>query len=194
MALTLYDNADSSNALKVRFLLAELGLEAELVDLPLDAARPGWYREVHPFATIPCLVDGELVITESNAILRYLARREQRDDLYPGDPVLAARADMLLDALSLQLRPLLWAVEEPIFYGGTSADPADVRELEAGLAAWERLLAANGALLARFTIADIAITGRMAKVHALPIAAGSIPLTSGVLERAVRRPAYALAR
>ena len=194
MALTLYDNAGSSNALKVRFLLAELGLDAELVEVPLGAERPGWYRELHPFATIPCLVDGELVITESNAILRYLARREGRDDLYPGEPALAARVDVLMDALSLQLRPLLWAVEEPLFYGGTRADPGDVRELEGGLAAWERLLGDNAALLTLFTVADIAITGRMARVHELPIAEGSIPLTSAVLERAISRPAYALAR
>ena len=193
MALTLYDNDGSSNALKIRFLLAELGLEAELVDVPLDGARPGWYRKLHPFATIPCLVDGPLVLTESNAILRYLARREGRDDLSPADPVLAARVDMLLDALSLQLRPLLWAVEEPILYAGTNADPASVRELEDGLAAWERLLAANHDLLTRFTIADVAITGRMSKVRGLPIGADSIPLTSGVLARAMRRPAYARA-
>ena len=193
MALTLYDNVDSSNALKVRFLLAELGLDAELVDVPLDAVRPAWYLELHPFGTIPCLVDGELAITESNAILRYLSRREGRDDLYPADPALAARIDLLLDALSLQLRPLLWAVEEPIQHGGRRADPAAVRELEAGLVAWERLLAANGELLERFTIADIGIAGRLAKVHALPIAPDNIPLTSRVLERALERPAFARA-
>ena len=194
MSLTLYDNAGSSNALKVRFLLAELGLDAELVEVPLGAERPSWYRELHPFATIPCLVDGELVLTESNAILRYLARRERRDDLYPREPALAARVDVLMDALSLQLRPLLWGVEEPLFYGGTKADPGAIRELESGLAAWERLLGDNAVLLTRFTIADIAIAGRMAKVHDLPIAEGSIPLTSGVLERAISRPAYTLAR
>ncbi len=70
MALTLYDNRDSSNALKLRFLLAELGLAAELVEVELAGERPGWYREVHPFATVPCLVDGELVNPESTAARR----------------------------------------------------------------------------------------------------------------------------
>ena len=194
MALMLYDTRDSSNALKLRFLLAELGLAAELVEVALAGERPGWYRELHPFATVPCLVDGELVITESNAALRYLARRDGRDDLYPADPALAARVDALMDALSLQLRPLLWAVEEPIQSGGGAADPAAVRELAHGLVAWERLLAANGELRTRFTIADIAITGRMAKIHTLPIEPGSIPLTSGLLERATGRAAFARAQ
>ena len=193
MALTLYDHPGSSNALKVRFLLAELGLAAELVHVQLDGARPASYLALHPFGTIPCLVDGDLVVTESNAMLRYLARREGRDDLYPADPRLGARIDMLLDALSLQLRPLLWAVEECVVYGVRPLEPAVLAELEAGLAAWERLLAANDELAARFTIADIGIAGRLSQISALPVGTATIPRTLALLERAMARPAFAAA-
>ena len=65
MSLILYDNPASTNAHKVRFLLAELDLEAEIRVMPLHAPTVA-YRKVHPFGLIPTLVDGDFVITESN--------------------------------------------------------------------------------------------------------------------------------
>jgi glutathione S-transferase len=38
--LVLYDNAGSTNALKVRFLLEELGLAWTTVDVPIEGDRP----------------------------------------------------------------------------------------------------------------------------------------------------------
>jgi glutathione S-transferase len=65
----------SGNALKVRFLLAELGLDYEIVEVPRPRPRPDWYLELNPAGGVPTLVDGDLVLSESNAILRYLAQR-----------------------------------------------------------------------------------------------------------------------
>ena len=90
MGIVLYDNPASSNAMKVRFLLAELGLEYERKHVPLAHPRPDWYRAIYPFGTVPFFEDGDLRLGESNAILRYLANREGRTDLYPTEP--AARA------------------------------------------------------------------------------------------------------
>ena len=44
MGIVLYDNPASSNAMKVRFLLAELGLDYERRHVPLAHPRPGWYK------------------------------------------------------------------------------------------------------------------------------------------------------
>jgi glutathione S-transferase len=41
--LELYDHPVSSNALKVRFLLAELGLDYERIRVPIERPRPDWY-------------------------------------------------------------------------------------------------------------------------------------------------------
>jgi glutathione S-transferase len=109
--LALYDHPISSNALKVRFLLAELGIEYERKLVPIERPRPEWYAAVNPLLGIPTLQDGDLILSESNAILRYLANRERRDDLYPADPAARARVDMMLDRFSLTLRPALFQVE-----------------------------------------------------------------------------------
>lgn len=80
-ALLLYDHPASTNALEVRLLLDELGLEVERVEVGLDGPRPEGYDAVHPFGLIPALrIDDDLTLTESNTILRYLAETAGRDD------------------------------------------------------------------------------------------------------------------
>ena len=74
--ITLWDNPDSSNGRKVRFLLAELGLDHETQVVPMARPRPDAYMALNPLGGIPTLRDGDLVLTESHAILRHLAARE----------------------------------------------------------------------------------------------------------------------
>jgi glutathione S-transferase len=104
MALVLHANPRSSNAQKVRFLLAELGLDYELREVPFGDERPDWHVAVNPLGGIPALVDGDLELAESHAILRYLAAREARDDLYPAELRARARVDWILDAVATSLR------------------------------------------------------------------------------------------
>ncbi len=80
MPLTLYDNALSTNAQKLRFLLAEAEIAYEAIAVALGPLCPPWYGERHPFATIPLLVDDGFALYESNTMLRYLADRERRTD------------------------------------------------------------------------------------------------------------------
>lgn len=189
MSLTLYDNAGSTNALKVRFLLEELGLTWTRVEVPLEGERPPWYRDIHPFGLVPALVDGDLVLTESNTILRYLAGREQRDDLYPREVRTRARVDGLLDTLSLEVRPAVWEAELATIYGrpsGVDWGPA----LNAALTGFERLLDHTGYACGAFSIADCAIAGRMHKLGSLPVDAASFPRTFAVVRTATARPAF----
>ena len=69
------------------------------------------------------------MLSESNAILRYLANREGRHDLYPADPAARARVDMMLDRFSLTLRPALFQVEAAALgftpQGGFGSAPGD---------------------------------------------------------------------
>lgn len=197
--LVLFDNAGSTNALKVRFLLAELGLEAERVEVPLRGPKPDGYRDVHPFGLVPALrVGDELTITESNTALRFLAEHAGRDDLRGADPIERARVDGILDSLSLELRPLLWAVEEFVVYG--SGVPGDDRlargaALEAALTSFDALLHPNGpyALGPHPTIADAALVGRLLHLPTLPLDPDVAPRTRRALGAAMARPAFATA-
>jgi glutathione S-transferase len=107
----LHDAPVSSNALTVRFLLEELGLAYERREVPLSRPRPDRHEAVDPIGGVPTLIDGSLVLSESNTILRYLAGIEGRDDLYPREPAARARVDQLLDRFSLTFRPAFFRVE-----------------------------------------------------------------------------------
>lgn len=180
--LVLYDHPASSNALKARFLLAELGLEYERRHVPFSEPRPAEYLALNPFGRIPTLVDGELVLPESNAILRYLAGREGRLDLYPREARDRAPVDAALDAWSTQVRPALFPLEGAALFhsdresGGGRWEDGDRAAIEAalprateGLDVFERFVADNGTVLGRLTIADFAAGPVVWRTKRLPL-------------------------
>lgn len=170
MALTLYDFPTSGNARKVRLLLAELGLEFEHVQVPRARPRPDWYLEVNPFGGVPAIRDGDLVLAESQAILRYLAAREGRDDLYPSEARARARVDWALDTWTTTVFPRIMplyralAVETMDDAGKPHPENADPEKVERetpgareGFGLWEQFVADDGTVVGGgFTIADCA--------------------------------------
>lgn len=175
MSLTLYNAPGSSNALKVRILLAELGLAHELVDVPMEEPRPDWYTALNPFGRVPTLKDGSAILAESNTILRYLAAREGRTDLYPLEPLGRALVDWIMDTWSMHLRPVAIGVERPLLFGPEPDHAAAEQALPAYVAALEKveqLVRGDGALCpGGVTIADFCAAPtlyRANKIAALP--------------------------
>jgi GSH-dependent disulfide-bond oxidoreductase len=68
------------NPMKVALLLAELGIEHEAI--PVDTRKgeqfAADYVAINPNAKVPVIVDGDVTVFDSNAILLYLADREQK--------------------------------------------------------------------------------------------------------------------
>lgn len=170
MALTLYDFPTSGNARKVRLLLAELGLEFEHVPVPRARPRPDWYLDLNPFGGVPTIRDGELVLAESQAILRHLATGQGRDDLYPTDPAARARIDWALDAWTTIVFPRIFPLYRALVAetrddtGKPHPERADPDKVEhalpnarEGFDLWERFVADDGTVNGHgFTIADCA--------------------------------------
>ena len=199
--LELFDHPISSNALKVRFLLAELGLDYERIRVPIERPRPDWYAEVNPLVGIPSLRDGDLVLSESNAILRYLANRESRDDLYPVDPAARARVDMMLDRFSLTLRPALFQVEAAALgfspkggFGSVPGDP-EAAKVKAEAAAptlrtFDGLIASDGYWLGDFTIVDCAVAPALYRTTLTGLDLAPYPNLLRVRDLITARPAF----
>lgn len=200
MPLTLYDNALSTNAQKVRFLLAEAEIAYEAIAVAMGPLCPPWYGERHPFATVPLLVDDGFALYESNTMLRYLADREGRTDLYPRDPRERARIDQTMDALSLAVRPALWDLEAATIYhrvpsqlGGDDGAGADPRAKAVALQALTPVLTAFEVLLNEldgFGIADCALAGRFATAPRLGVDLSGWPLLTARLQAAWARPSW----
>jgi glutathione S-transferase len=85
--LALYHNDMSSCAQKVRLCLAEKGLEWENRHLNLRAGehQQDWYVKLNPRAVVPTLIDGDIVVPESNVINEYLDERFPDPPLKPDD-------------------------------------------------------------------------------------------------------------
>jgi glutathione S-transferase len=201
--LVLYDHPVSSNALKARFLLAELGLSYERRHVRFTTPRADWYVAINPFGRVPTLVDGELVLPESNAILRYLANREERADLYPAGAVERARVDYMLDAWATQVRPALHPLERAALghkdwnTGGgrwEDADPAGIDatrgQAEDGLDIFERVVADNATVLGRFTIADCSVGPVLWRTNRLPLDFARWPRLERLRAAIAERPSF----
>ena len=80
---------------KVLWALAELGLPFERADIggPFGGNREPAYLAKNPNGQIPTLEDGEVVIWESNSIVRYLAARYGAGWIWEEDPARRAEAD-----------------------------------------------------------------------------------------------------
>jgi len=147
--------------LRVLWAVEEMGLPYEIVgmDHPNHDLDSPSYRAVNPFGQIPAIDDDGVVVTESGAILLYLARKS--GTLWPRD--LAGEAQVLrwsLAALNTIEVPVLslWFVN---LSGGKGSKPSEALHHWAQL----RLKQLDGWLAGRqfiatdeFTVADILMT------------------------------------
>lgn len=88
--MTLFSSPDDPDSHRVRIVLAEKGINYEIVyvdgnDVPEDLV------DLNPYQTLPTLVDRELVLYDSRVIMEYLDERFPHPPLMPVDPVTRAR-------------------------------------------------------------------------------------------------------
>jgi len=92
-----YDPASTVCRPIVQFLLEhEVEVELVHVDLTLGDHHADWYGKVNPNRLVPALEEDGFVLTESAAILRYLANLAA-SPAYPAEPRARARIDEALD-------------------------------------------------------------------------------------------------
>jgi len=84
--MSLYSGPRCPYSHRVRFVLAEKGISAEIHDV--DPANPGDdVMDLNPYGTVPTLIDRDLVLYESRIIMEYLDERFPHPPLLPVDPV-----------------------------------------------------------------------------------------------------------
>jgi glutathione S-transferase len=100
--------AASSNVQKVTWLLSELGIAFEREDFGGKTGKPikaPPYIDWNPNGTIPTLIDGDLVLWESNSICRYVARKYGPTSFYPDGLPERALCERWMDWQLGTLRP-----------------------------------------------------------------------------------------
>ena len=75
--MKLYGFPPSPNTWKVRAVAAHLGVPLEMQFVDLTKPRAAEYLALSPTGRTPTLVDGDFRLTESNAILQYIASQNR---------------------------------------------------------------------------------------------------------------------
>ena len=85
--MALYSSAENIDCHRVRFVLAEKGINVEIVDVDNDVSSAEDLAELTPYNETPTLVDRDLVLYDAGVINDYLDERYPHPPLMPVDPV-----------------------------------------------------------------------------------------------------------
>lgn len=114
--LKVWGRKTSSNVQKVMWAIGELGLTYERIDIggPFGGNKEPPYLQLNPNGLVPTIEDGDLIIWESNTIVRYLSGRYGGERIDPVDPGLRAKAsqwmDWQLSVVGPALTPAFWGL------------------------------------------------------------------------------------
>jgi glutathione S-transferase len=97
--LKVWGRKTSSNVQKVMWAIGDLGLAHERVDIggSFGGNKEAAYLAMNPNGLVPTLEDGDVMLWESNTIVRYLATRYGAGTLEPADLKTRARASQWMD-------------------------------------------------------------------------------------------------
>jgi glutathione S-transferase len=112
-----------------------LDIEFQVVDLMTGEHHRAPFSAMNPNRLVPVLEDGDFRLTESSAILKYLAEKHDLPE-YPKDLRERARVNEAMDWINTQLcRDFAYGLVYPQIFG-THKRPTD--ELQSGTLAWAR--------------------------------------------------------
>ena len=116
--MLLYSDAGSHYSHRVRIVLAEKGVSADIIDVKIND-KPEDLLHLNPYNTLPTLVDRDLVLYEPGIILEYLDERFPHPPLMPVYPVAKARTRLLMHRIESDWALLIKEMETDS--GGASA-------------------------------------------------------------------------
>lgn len=183
MTLTLYDAPRCPYCARVRIVLAEKGVEVDVVEIDLSD-RPAWLYEKNPAGRVPVVEEDDWPLPESAVIMEFLEERYPEPALLPADPAERALARLVVfrdDELT-----------DP-YYALRRGDDGAAERLGAALARLDRALAERPYLGgAEYGLADIAIVPWILRARdMLAVSFEPYPALAGWLARLEERPAIA---
>lgn len=172
--ITLYDNAFSPFARKVRMVLEHKGLDFEAVD-GLRRENHDRLKAVNGRIEVPVLTDGDVTVVNSSDIVAYLDHKYPDRPVLPADPAARAQAraweraaDDTIDPILVDISFWLWADRPDEMPAGLrEAAQADMDQVYDAL---DRDLAAGGDFVCGdLSVADIALFPHLVSVGALRV-------------------------
>jgi len=188
----------SPNPQKVRFAIIELGLDCEIVNVDLTKGehRQPAFLALNPFGRVPVLVEGDLALWESHAIMSYLG--EKTGKLWPASAAGRANALKWLFYLSTHITPaatdlvfnrlavkvLGLQADEDAIARGEKVLPSVLQILEDHLEKTKWLLGED------FTLVECAYGPTLNAIEKARFGYDAFPKVRGYLEAIRSRPAW----
>jgi glutathione S-transferase len=189
--------APRTRAVRVVWLLEELGLPYELERAEFKPPAVEFFSQSTPLGKFPTLVDGDLVMCESGAIIEYILERYGDGRLAPpvGSPARPLYLQWLHFAESTAFPPLGIIVWLTRYRGEGESQKAlleDARMRAAsGFEFLERSLRDDEFVVgAKFTAADIMLGFTLVAGQVLGVLDERFPKTNAYLARLLERPAF----
>jgi glutathione S-transferase len=174
---------------------SELAYEFVPVDLMTGAHKRLEYLRLNPTGRVPVLVDGDFVLWESNAILRYVAERAPHKQLDGETTRSRAEIAQWTFMNAAHLSPALAHI-----FAHTIRLPEDQRipklvengraEVSRCLGPLNERLAGRSFIVERFSIADISIAASLTVAPMIGVDLGAFPNVGAWLDRMKERPSW----
>jgi len=126
--MKLYEFAPT-RSIRARWTLQELDIPFESVSIKLleGAGQTPEYLAINPTGKLPTLVDGDFVLTESIAIVVYLAEKNPHKGMLPTDLKQRSQLNRWMMFVVTELEQPLWRIARNSFlYPEEQRQPADI--------------------------------------------------------------------
>jgi glutathione S-transferase len=179
-------------------VLYELGIEhtAERLVTADDAHRTPAFMKINPLGRLPALVlDDGRVLTETAAILQYLAAVQPEPSLVPSDPWLRARCGEWLSLIGTSLQPTYAFILRPdrVVADATTHAPlqaaARARFMEL-LQHCEARVPNDGFLIGDYSVADPYLLVMVLWARFIGVPFDGLPRLNAWFGRVAQRPAF----
>jgi glutathione S-transferase len=193
--LTLY-YAPRTRSVRIRWLLEELALPHELRRVPFEPPR-AMFTQATPSGKFPVLVDDDVVISESGAILEYILERHAGGRLAPplGSPLRGPFLQWVHFAESTAFPPVGIIVWHTLYKQNAAEVPSVIEDARlraaAGFDVVERALDGRAFLLGdEFSGADVMMGFTLEAAKMLGLLGDAYPGIQGYLTRLESRAAF----
>ena len=109
--MALYSSDRSIHCHRVRFVLAEKGINVDIIDVSNNESAAADLAELNPYNETPTLVDRDLLLHNAGVINDYLDERYPHPPLMPVDPVSRARLRLVHHRVIRDWYPLVVEIE-----------------------------------------------------------------------------------
>ncbi len=199
--ITVYGRATSLNVQYVMWTLAEIGVRCERLDYggAFGGTDTEEYRRMNPNRLVPVLRDGDLVLWESAAIVRYLGAKYALNSFWPHDPARRASLDKWAEWIKTTFAPALvtgifWPmIATPEAKRDDGAIAEAVARMKTIAPILEERLSQGGPFLGGndLTFADIMVGTPLYRYFTLEFDRADTPHLDAYYKRLTERPHYA---